>query len=110
MSSMSNKTKEVIKILGYILIPIFVVIAVFSALSLYYRSENQQVQEMDSFFATENFMYMYSSSIINNFSMNSNALLVESTDGETYYESNRYGMYDDYQDNVQIGNKTGRIN
>ena len=49
MSSMSNKTKEVIKILGYILIPIFVVIAVFSALSLYYRSENQQVQEMDSF-------------------------------------------------------------
>ena len=107
---MSNKTKEVTKILGYILIPIFVVIAVFSALSLYYRSENQQVQEMDSFFATENFMYMYSSSIINNFSMNSNALLVESTDGETYYESNRYGMYDDYQDNVQIGNKTGRIN
>ena len=107
---MSNKTKEVTKILGYILIPIFVVIAVFSALSLYYRSENQQVQEMDSFFATENFMYMYSSSIINNFSMNSNALLVESTDGETYYESNRYGMYDDYQDDVQIGNKTGRIN
>lgn len=53
---MSNKTKEVTKILGYILIPIFVVIAVFSALSLYYRSENQQVQEMDSFFATENFM------------------------------------------------------
>ena len=107
---MSNRTKEVIKILGYILIPIFIVIAVFSALSLYYRSENQQVQEMDSFFATENFMYMYSSSIINNFSMNSNALLVESTDGDTYYESNRYGMYDDYQDDVQIGNKTGRIN
>ena len=107
---MSNRTKELVKIIGYILIPIFIVISIFSALSLYYRSENQQVQDTDSFFDTENFMYLYTSSVINNFAMNSNALLIESTDGETYYESNRYGSYDDYQDNVQIGNKTGRIN
>lgn len=107
---MSNRTKELVKIIGYILIPIFIVISIFSALSLYYRSENQQVQYTDSFFDTDNFMYMYSSSIINNFAINSNALLVEDANGESYYESNRYGMYDDYQDNVQIGDKIGRIN
>ena len=107
---MSNRTKELVKIVGYILIPIFIVISILSALSLYYKSENQQVQEADSFFNTDNFMYMYSASIINNFAINTDALLIENSDGETYYESNRYGTYDDYQDNVQIGDKTGRIN
>lgn len=107
---MKNRTKEFIKIVSYILIPIFVVISIFSALSLYYRSENQQVQDVESFFETDNFMYMYGSSIINNFAINSTSVLVEVTEGESYYTSNRYGSYDDYQDNVQIGNKTGRIN
>ena len=107
---MSNRTKELVKIVGYILIPIFIVISILSALSLYYKSENQQVQEADSFFNTDNFMYMYSASIINNFAINTDALLIENSDGETYYESNIYGTYDDYQDNVQIGDKTGRIN
>lgn len=107
---MKNKTKQFVKIIGYILIPIFILISIFSALSLYYRSENQQVQEVSNFFETDNFMYMYSSSIINNFSTNANALLVEDEEGDSYYSSNRYGIYDDYQENVQIGNKKGRVN
>lgn len=107
---MGNKTKQFVKIIGYILIPIFILISIFSALSLYYRSENQQVQEANNFFETDNFMYMYSSSIINNFSTNANALLVEDEEGDSYYSSNRYGIYDDYQENVQIGSKKGRVN
>ena len=109
---MRNKTKQFVKIIGYILIPIFILISIFSALSLYYRSENQQVQEANNFFETDNFMYMYSASIINNFSVNANSLLVkdEDGDGDSYYSSNRYGIYDDYQENVQIGNKKGRVN
>ena len=107
---MKNKTKQFVKIIGYILIPIFILISIFSALSLYYRSENQQIQEANNFFETDNFMYMYSSSIINNFSTNANSLLVEDEDGDSYYSSNRYGIYDDYQENVQIGNKKGRVN
>lgn len=107
---MRNKTKQFVKIIGYILIPIFILISIFSALSLYYRSENQQVQEANNFFETDNFMYMYSASIINNFSVNANSLLVKDEDGDSYYSSNRYGIYDDYQENVQIGNKKGRIN
>lgn len=107
---MKNKTKQFVKIIGYILIPIFILISIFSALSLYYRSENQQVQEANNFFETDNFMYMYSSSIINNFSINANSLLVKDEDGDSYYSSNRYGIYDDYQENVQIGNKKGRVN
>lgn len=55
-------------------------------------------------------MYMYSASIINNFSVNANSLLVKDEDGDSYYSSNRYGIYDDYQENVQIGNKKGRVN
>ena len=55
-------------------------------------------------------MYMYSASIINNFSINANSLLVKDEDGDSYYSSNRYGIYDDYQENVQIGNKKGRVN
>jgi len=105
-----NKTKQFVKIIGYILIPIFILISIFSALSLYYRSENQQVQEANNFFETDNFMYMYSASIINNFSINANSLLVKDEDGDSYYSSNRYGIYDDYQENVQIGNKKGRVN
>ena len=89
---MRNKTKQFVKIIGYILIPIFILISIFSALSLYYRSENQQVQEA------------------NNFSVNANSLLVKDEDGDSYYSSNRYGIYDDYQENVQIGNKKGRVN
>ena len=89
---MGNKTKQFVKIIGYILIPIFILISIFSALSLYYRSENQQVQEA------------------NNFSINANSLLVKDEDGDSYYSSNRYGIYDDYQENVQIGNKKGRVN
>lgn len=107
---MENKTKQFVKIIGYILIPIFILISIFSALSLYYRSENQQVQEANNFFETDNFMYMYSASIINNFSINANSLLVKDEDGDSYYSSNRYGIYDDYQENVQIGNKKGRVN
>ena len=107
---MGNKTKQFVKIIGYILIPIFILISIFSALSLYYRSENQQVQEANNFFETDNFMYMYSASIINNFSVNANSLLVKDEDGDSYYSSNRYGIYDDYQENVQIGNKKGRVN
>ena len=107
---MRNKTKQFVKIIGYILIPIFILISIFSALSLYYRSENQQVQEANNFFETDNFMYMYSASIINNFSVNANSLLVKDVDGDSYYSSNRYGIYDDYQENVQIGNKKGRVN
>lgn len=107
---MRNKTKQFVKIIGYILIPIFILISIFSALSLYYRSENQQVQEANDFFETDNFMYMYSASIINNFSVNANSLLVKDEDGDSYYSSNRYGIYDDYQENVQIGNKKGRVN
>lgn len=107
---MGNKTKQFVKIIGYILIPIFILISIFSALSLYYRSENQQIQEANNFFETDNFMYMYSSSIINNFSTNANALLVEDEEGDSYYSSNRYGIYDDYQENVQIGSKKGRVN
>ena len=107
---MGNKTKQFVKIIGYILIPIFILISIFSALSLYYRSENQQVQEANNFFETDNFMYMYSASIINNFSINANSLLVKDEDGDSYYSSNRYGIYDDYQENVQIGNKKGRVN
>lgn len=107
---MKNKTKQFVKIIGYILIPIFILISIFSALSLYYRSENQQVQEANNFFETDNFMYMYSVSIINNFSVNANSLLVKDEDGDSYYSSNRYGIYDDYQENVQIGNKKGRVN
>ena len=107
---MKNKTKQFVKIIGYILIPIFILISIFSALSLYYRSENQQVQEANNFFETDNFMYMYSASIINNFSVNANSLLVKDEDGDSYYSSNRYGIYDDYQENVQIGNKKGRVN
>lgn len=107
---MRNKTKQFVKIIGYILIPIFILISIFSALSLYYRSENQQVQEANNFFETDNFMYMYSASIINNFSINANSLLVKDEDGDSYYSSNRYGIYDDYQENVQIGNKKGRVN
>lgn len=107
---MKNKTKQFVKIIGYILIPIFILISIFSALSLYYRSENQQVQEANNFFETDNFMYMYSASIINNFSINANSLLVKDEDGDSYYSSNRYGIYDDYQENVQIGNKKGRVN
>lgn len=107
---MKNRTKEFIKVIGYILIPIFIVISIFSALSLYYRSENQQVQDVDNFFETDNFMYMYGSSIINNFAINSTSILVEEPEGESYYTSNRYGPYDDYQDNVQIGDEIGRIN
>ncbi|CDE83847.1 histidine kinase A domain protein [Clostridium sp. CAG:273] len=53
---------------------------------------------------------MYSASIINNFSINANSLLVKDEDGDSYYSSNRYGIYDDYQENVQIGNKKGRVN
>ena len=53
---------------------------------------------------------MYSASIINNFSVNANSLLVKDEDGDSYYSSNRYGIYDDYQENVQIGNKKGRVN
>ncbi len=74
---MKNKTKQFVKIIGYILIPIFILISIFSALSLYYRSENQQVQEANNFFETDNFMYMYSASIINNFSINANSLFKE---------------------------------
>ena len=107
---MKNKTKQFVKIIGYILIPIFILISIFSALSLYYRSENQQVQEANNFFETDNFMYMYSASIINNFSINANSLLVKDEDGDSYYSSNWYGIYDDYQENVQIGNKKGRVN
>lgn len=107
---MRNKTKQFVKIIGYILIPIFILISIFSAVSLYYRSENQQVQEANNFFETDNFMYMYSASIINNFSVNANSLLVKDEDGDSYYSSNRYGIYDDYQENVQIGNKKGRVN
>ena len=107
---MRNKTKQFVKIIGYILIPIFILISIFSALSLYYRSENQQVQEANNFFETDNFMYMYSASIINNFSVNANSLLVKDEDGDSYYSRNRYGIYDDYQENVQIGNKKGRVN
>ena len=107
---MRNKTKQFVKIIGYILIPIFILISIFSALSLYYRSENQQVQEANNFFETDNFMYMYSASIINNFSVHANSLLVKDEDGDSYYSSNRYGIYDDYQENVQIGNKKGRVN
>lgn len=107
---MKNKTKQFVKIIGYILIPIFILISIFSALSLYYRSENQQIQEANNFFETDNFMYMYSSSIINNFSTNANSLLVEDEEGDSYYSSNRYGIYDDYQENVQIGSKKGRVN
>lgn len=107
---MKNKTKQFVKIIGYILTPIFILISIFSALSLYYRSENQQVQEANNFFETDNFMYMYSASIINNFSINANSLLVKDEDGDSYYSSNRYGIYDDYQENVQIGNKKGRVN
>ena len=107
---MRNKTKQFVKIIGYILIPIFILISIFSALSLYYRSENQQVQEANNFFETDNFMYMYSASIINNFSVNANSLLVKDEDGDSYYSINRYGIYDDYQENVQIGNKKGRVN
>ena len=107
---MRNKTKQFVKIIGYILIPIFILISIFSALSLYYRSENQQVQEANNFFETDNFMYMYSASIINNFSVNANSLLVKDEDGDSYYSSNRYGIYDAYQENVQIGNKKGRVN
>lgn len=107
---MRNKIKQFVKIIGYILIPIFILISIFSALSLYYRSENQQVQEANNFFETDNFMYMYSASIINNFSVNANSLLVKDEDGDSYYSSNRYGIYDDYQENVQIGNKKGRVN
>lgn len=107
---MGNKTKQFVKIIGYILIPIFILISIFSALSLYYRSENQQVQEANNFFETDNFMYMYSASIINNFSINANSLLVKDEEGDSYYSSNRYGIYDDYQENVQIGNKKGRVN
>lgn len=107
---MKNKTKQFVKIIGYILIPIFILISIFSALSLYYRSENQQVQEANNFFETDNFMYMYSVSIINNFSVNANSLLVKDEDGDSYYSSNRYGIYDDYQENVQIGSKKGRVN
>ena len=107
---MRNKTKQFVKIIGYILIPIFILISIFSALSLYYRSENQQVQEANNFFETDNFMYMYSASIINNFSINADSLLVKDEDGDSYYSSNRYGIYDDYQENVQIGNKKGRVN
>lgn len=107
---MRNKTKQFVKIIGYILIPIFILISIFSALSLYYRSENQQVQEANNFFETDNFMYMYSASIINNFSVNANSLLVKDEDGDSYYSSNRYGIYDDYQENVQIENKKGRVN
>lgn len=107
---MRNKTKQFVKIIGYILIPIFILISIFSALSLYYRRENQQVQEANNFFETGNFMYMYSASIINNFSINANSLLVKDEDGDSYYSSNRYGIYDDYQENVQIGNKKGRVN
>lgn len=107
---MRNKTKQFVKIIGYILIPIFILISIFSALNLYYRSENQQVQEANNFFETDNFMYMYSASIINNFSVNANSLLVKDEDGDSYYSSNRYGIYDDYQENVQIGNKKGRVN
>ena len=107
---MRNKTKQFVKIIGNILIPIFKLISIFSALSLYYRSENQQVQEANNFFETDNFMYMYSASIINNFSVNANSLLVKDEDGDSYYSSNRYGIYDDYQENVQIGNKKGRVN
>lgn len=107
---MKNKTKQFVKIIGYILIPIFILISIFSALSLYYRSENQQIQEANNFFETDNFMYMYSASIINNFSTNANALLVEDEEGDSYYSSNRYGIYDDYQENVQIGSKKGRVN
>ena len=107
---MGNKTKQFVKIIVYILIPIFILISIFSALSLYYRSENQQVQEANNFFETDNFMYMYSASIINNFSINANSLLVKDEDGDSYYSSNRYGIYDDYQENVQIGNKKGRVN
>lgn len=107
---MRNKTKQFVKIIGNILIPIFILISIFSALSLYYRSENQQVQEANNFFETDNFMYMYSASIINNFSVNANSLLVKDEDGDSYYSSNRYGIYDDYQENVQIGNKKGRVN
>lgn len=107
---MKNKTKQFVKIIGYILIPIFILISIFSALSLYYRSENQQVQEANNFFETDNFMYMYSASIINNFSINANSLLVKDEDGDSYYSSNRYGIYDDYQENVQIGSKKGRVN
>ena len=107
---MRNKTKQFVKKIGYILIPIFILISIFSALSLYYRSENQQVQEANNFFETDNFMYMYSASIINNFSVNANSLLVKDEDGDSYYSSNRYGIYDDYQENVQIGNKKGRVN
>ena len=107
---MKNKTKQFVKIIGYILIPIFILISIFSALSLYYRSENQQVQEANNFFETDNFMYMYSASIINNFSINANSLLVKDEDGDSYYSSNRYGINDDYQENVQIGNKKGRVN
>lgn len=107
---MRNKTKQFVKIIGYILIPIFILISIFSALSLYYRSENQQIQEANNFFETDNFMYMYSASIINNFSINANSLLVKDEDGDSYYSSNRYGIYDDYQENVQIGNKKGRVN
>ncbi len=107
---MRNKTKQFVKIIGNILIPIFILISIFSALSLYYRSENQQVQEANNFFETDNFMYMYSASIINNFSVNANSLLVKVEDGDSYYSSNRYGIYDDYQENVQIGNKKGRVN
>ena len=107
---MRNKTKQFVKIIGYILIPIFILISIFSALSLYYRSENQQVQEANNFFETDNFMYMYSASIINNFSVNANSLLVKDEDGDSYYSSNRYGIYDDYQENVQIVYKKGRVN
>ena len=107
---MRNKTKQFFKIIVYILITIFILISIFSSLILYYRIENQQVQEANNFFETDNFMYMYSASIINNFSVNANSLLVKDEDGDSYYSSNRYGIYDDYQENVQIGNKKGRVN
>ncbi len=111
---MRNRTKEIIKIVGYLLIPVFIVISILSALSLYYENKNKQVQDTTNYFATDNFAYTYSASIINNFYINSGSEIVEYDNGEvkaeSFYQSSSYGIYSDYQDDVEIGDAIGRIN
>ena len=107
---MGNSTKRLIKITGYVLIPIFIIILIFSALSLYYGNENKQIQEANDFFSTDDFKDMYATSIVNNFSINANYRRAETEEGEEYYISGGAGVYYDTQTNVNINDADGIIN
>lgn len=104
MEKIPNKYALAIRIVCYILIPIFVISIVHASISLLYFAEQGGIVETKDFFETERFADLYKESIYSN--INANYSYIEETEEYGVEVSNLYGVTEENTADGQIYYRT----